>query len=80
MQQEPLDTKKTHTTNDYQAIIDELDSWQSIFELALEEATHSLDAQQFPAQDLQALLADMCDLLRVVLMSSRPCTNVEEEA
>ncbi len=65
----PPSSKKTHAAIDYQSIIDELDIWQNIFELALEEATHSLDPQQFPAQDLQALLRDMCDLLRAVLMN-----------
>ena len=80
MQQEPLFYKNNHAAIDYQALIDELDIWQSIFELAMEEAAHSLGPQQFPAQDLQALLGDMCDLLRAVLITSHPYTNATEEA
>ncbi len=62
----------THEDLDYQPLIDELNIWQGIFELVLDEATKYLDQEQFPARELQASLADMCDLLRDVLLNSRP--------
>lgn len=61
---------------DYQPLIDELDIWQGIFEMALDEVAKHLDPQKFPAQDLQASLEEMCDLLRAVLMKSVPQTEM----
>ena len=52
---------------DYQPLIEALNNWQAIFELALDEATLYLSSEQFPAQELSASLAEMCDLLRDVL-------------
>lgn len=52
---------------DYEPLIEELSHWQAIFEVALDEAAHHLTLEQFPAEDLMASLADMCDLIRDVL-------------
>jgi hypothetical protein len=62
----------SHENADYQALIDELDVWQGLFEIALDEAARYLDQEQFPSRELQASLVDMCDLLRDVLLNSRP--------
>ncbi len=59
----PLPEKR----RDYEPLIEELTHWQAIFEMALDEAAQHLTQAQFPAEDLQASLADMCDLLRDVL-------------
>lgn len=52
---------------DYKPLIEELNHWQAIFEMALDQAAHHLTREQFPAEDLSASLADMCDLIRDVL-------------
>jgi hypothetical protein len=52
---------------DYEPLIEEINHWQAIFEIALDEAAHHLTLEQFPAEDLKASLADMCELIRVVL-------------
>jgi hypothetical protein len=52
---------------DYQPLIEALNNWQAIFELALDEAALYLSSEQFPAEELSASLAEMCDLLRDVL-------------
>jgi len=52
---------------DYEPLIEELNHWQAIFEIALDEAAHHLTLEQFPAEDLRASLADMCELIRDVL-------------
>jgi hypothetical protein len=65
----------SHQDIDYQPLIDELGIWQGIFELAFDEASKYLDQEQFPARELQASLTDMCDLLRAVLLNSRPCSQ-----
>ena len=52
---------------DYEPLIEELSHWQAIFEMALDEAAHHLTLEQFPAEDLRASLADMCELIRDVL-------------
>jgi hypothetical protein len=52
---------------DYQPLIEALNNWQAIFELALDEAAQHLDPDQFPAKELSASLAEMCELLRDVL-------------
>jgi hypothetical protein len=52
---------------DYQPLIEALNDWQAIFELALSEAALHLNPEQFPAEELSASLAEMCDLLRDVL-------------
>ncbi len=52
---------------DYEPLIEELNHWQAIFEMALDQAAHHLTLEQFPAEDLSASLADMCDLIRDVL-------------
>lgn len=48
-------------------LIEALSGWQGIFEIALDTAAQLLTPEQFPATDLQASLAEMCDLLRDVL-------------
>lgn len=52
---------------DYEPLIEELSHWQAIFELALDEVADHLTQEQFPAEDLRASLADMCELIRDVL-------------
>jgi hypothetical protein len=52
---------------DYQPLIEALDNWQAIFELALDEAALHLSPDQFPVKELSASLAEMCELLRDVL-------------
>lgn len=52
---------------DYQPLIEAISHWQAIFELALDEAASQLSREQFPAEELSASLAEMCDLLRAVL-------------
>lgn len=52
---------------DYKPLIEELTHWQAIFEIALDQAAHHLTPEQFPAEDLHASLADMCELIRDVL-------------
>lgn len=52
---------------DYQPLIEALNNWQAAFELALDQAAAHLDPEQFPAEDLHASLAEMCDLLRAIL-------------
>lgn len=53
--------------SDYEPLIEELNHWQAIFEMALDQAAHYLTLEQFPAEDLSASLADMCELIRDVL-------------
>lgn len=48
-------------------LIEAINSWQGIFEIALDTATQLLPPEQFPAADLSASLAEMCNLLRDVL-------------
>lgn len=55
---------------DYQPLIEVLNDWQAMFELALDEATTYLDRELFPAEDLSASLSEMCELLRDVLAKS----------
>lgn len=55
---------------DYQPLIEALNDWQAIFELALDEAALHLNPEQFPAEELNTSLAEMCDLLRNVLVKS----------
>ena len=55
---------------DYQPLIEALNNWQAIFELALDEAALHLSPDQFPADALSASLAEMCELLRDVLAKS----------
>jgi len=76
MQGEITHSNVAHDMVDYEPLIDELDIWQGIFELALDEAAKHLDPQQFPVRDLQASLEEMCELLRVVLMNSIPRTEM----
>jgi hypothetical protein len=52
---------------DYEPLIEEINHWQAIFEMALDKAAHHLTLEQFPAEDLRASLADMCELIRDVL-------------
>ena len=52
---------------DYQPLIEALNNWQAIFELALDEAALHLSPDQFPAKELSASLAEMCEILRDVL-------------
>jgi hypothetical protein len=61
---------------DYQPLIEALNDWQAIFELALSEAAFHLNPEQFPAQELSASLAEMCDLLRDVLIKSNASPNL----
>lgn len=56
----------------FQPLIEELTSWQGLFEMALDTAAQHLPPEQFPATDLQASLAEMCDLLREVLSQCHP--------
>lgn len=72
MKEEPLPLV-SHENAVYQPLVDELDLWQGLFEIALDEAAKYLDQEQFPARELQASLADMCGLLHDVLLNSRPC-------
>nr|BBH87547.1 hypothetical protein KTC_22980 [Thermosporothrix sp. COM3] len=53
----------------YEPLIEELSNWQALFETALDEAARLLTAEQFPAEALQASLAEMCALLRDVLQT-----------
>ncbi|MGH2508182.1 MAG: hypothetical protein ACRDHZ_12370 [Ktedonobacteraceae bacterium] len=55
-------------------LIEAISSWQGIFEIALDTAAQLLTPEQFPATDLQASLAEMCNLLRDVLSQC----NVQE--
>jgi hypothetical protein len=55
-------------------LIEALSGWQGIFEIALDTAAQLLTPEQFPAADLQASLAEMCDLLRDVLSQ---CNTLE---
>ena len=55
---------------DYQPLIEALNDWQAIFELALSEAALHLNSELFPAEELSASLSEMCDLLRDVLVKS----------
>ncbi len=48
-------------------LIETISNWQGIFEIALDNAAQLLPPEQFPATDLQASLAEMCNLLRDVL-------------
>jgi hypothetical protein len=56
----------------FQPLIEELTNWQGLFEMALDTAAQLLPPEQFPATDLQASLAEMCDLLREVLGQCHP--------
>lgn len=60
---QPLSDKKEH----FLPLIEAISNWQGIFELALDNAAQLLTPEQFPAADLQASLAEMCNLLRDVL-------------
>jgi hypothetical protein len=55
------------TAIDYQPLIEALNDWQAMFELVLDEAAARLGQEEFPAKDLSASLAEMCELLREVL-------------
>lgn len=55
---------------DYQPLIEVLNDWQAMFELALDEAATRVDRGHFPAEDLSASLSEMCELLREVLTSN----------
>jgi hypothetical protein len=55
-------------------LIEAISSWQGIFDIALDTAAQLLPPEQFPATDLQASLAEMCNLLRDVLSQ---CTMQE---
>ncbi|GHO61271.1 hypothetical protein KSC_001630 [Ktedonobacter sp. SOSP1-52] len=57
----------SHQKEDFQPVIEAIDDWQGIFEIALDTAAQLLPPEQFPATDLQASLAEMCNLLRDVL-------------
>jgi hypothetical protein len=61
---------------DYQPLIEALNDWQTIFELALSEAAVHLKPEQFPSEELSASLAEMCDLLRDVLIKSNASPNL----
>ena len=61
---------------DYQPLIEALNNWQAIFELALDEAALHLNAEQFPAEEMSASLAEMCDLLRDVLVKSSTSSSI----
>lgn len=68
---EQKDGERAETLNDQQEpflpLIEALNSWQGIFEIALDTAAQLLTPEQFPAADLQESLAEMCNLLRDVL-------------
>lgn len=49
------------------SLIEAINSWQGVFEIALDTAVQLLPPEQFPAEDLQASLSEMCNLLREVL-------------
>jgi len=51
----------------FQLLIEAINNWQGIFEIALDTAAQLLPPEQFPAADLQASLAEVCNLLRDVL-------------
>jgi hypothetical protein len=51
----------------FQPLIEAINNWQGIFEIALDTAAQLLPPEQFPARDLHASLAEMCNLLRDVL-------------
>jgi hypothetical protein len=61
---------------DYQPLIEALNDWQAIFELALSEAALHLNSELFPAEELSASLSEMCDLLRDVLIKSSVSPNL----
>ena len=56
----------------FQPLIEALTNWQGVFEIALDTAVQLLPPEQFPATDLQASLAEMCNLLRDVLGQGNP--------
>jgi hypothetical protein len=66
-EEESQATEAVDKVVDYQPLIEALNNWQAIFELALDEVTLYLSPEQFPAQELSASLVEMCDLLRGVL-------------
>jgi len=55
---------------DYGPLVEALNDWQAMFELALDEAATHVDHEHFPAEDLSASLSEMCELLRDVLAKS----------
>ena len=63
---------------DYQPLIEALNDWQAIFELALGEAATQLNPEQFPSEELSVSLAEMCDLLRDVLLKSSASSNLPD--
>lgn len=52
---------------DYGPLVEALNDWQAMFELALDEAAAHVNREHFPAEDLSASLSEMCELLREVL-------------
>jgi hypothetical protein len=62
---------------DYQPLIEALNNWQAIFELALDEAALRLSPDQFPAKELSASLAEMCELLRDVLAKNSSFSTLQ---
>jgi len=54
---------------DYGPLVEALNDWQAMFELALDEAATRIGRELFPAEDLNASLSEMCELLREVLTS-----------
>jgi hypothetical protein len=61
---------------DYQPLIEALNDWQAIFELALSEAALHINSELFPSEELSASLSEMCDLLRGVLIKSSVSPNL----
>ncbi len=75
-QEESRLTEVVDRVVDYKPLIEALNDWQAIFELALSEAAFHLNQEQFPAEELSASLAEMCDLLRDVLINSNASPNL----
>lgn len=68
--EQPFSEQQEH----FLPLLEALSSWQGIFEIALDTAAQLLTPEQFPATDLQASLAEMCNLLRDVLSQ---CNTLE---
>lgn len=72
----------SHSKNDcyYTSLIEAVDGWQQVFELAFDHADGQLDEELFPVQQLRFSLREMCDLLRDVLAQSVPQPSRKDTA
>lgn len=75
-EEESIVSKAVDGAVDYEPLIEALNNWQAIFELALDEAALHLSSEQFPSEELSASLTEMCDLLRHVLAKKQYISNI----